>query len=275
MASVALTRYVSIPTDNDVIQTLYALVLFGWLQPPLLSFSRLVHARACVPRCHRKSALFILCAFPTNLYQHTFPDLSRIVMNTTYYDGNATEYDWTLDKGTIINTNSSGGELALLLTETNGGTRLSSTRYLHYGTVTARSTSRSYLPVHRRTSELIRCVVKTGRWGGVVTAFITMSDIKDEIDWEFPGNATTQGQTNYFWQGVIRKCSVIRPSASPNHSGHTAQATHGTTVDGVSDTFQNYHDYTVSRYLQHSRSFFAYAGRFIDRLAARRPHMAH
>jgi hypothetical protein len=26
--------------------------------------------------------------------------------------------------------------------------------------------------------------VKTGRWGGVVTAFITMSDIKDEIDWE-------------------------------------------------------------------------------------------
>ena len=68
-------------------------------------------------------------------------------MNTTYYDGNATEYDWTLDKGNIINTNSSGGELALLLTETNGGTRLSSTRYLHYGTVTARSTSRLRLAV--------------------------------------------------------------------------------------------------------------------------------
>lgn len=62
-------------------------------------------------------------------------------MNTTYYGGNATEYDWTLDKGQIINTNSSGGELALLLTETNGGTRISSTRYLHYGTVTARRTS--------------------------------------------------------------------------------------------------------------------------------------
>lgn len=26
--------------------------------------------------------------------------------------------------------------------------------------------------------------VKTGRWAGVVTAFITMSNIKDEIDWE-------------------------------------------------------------------------------------------
>lgn len=59
--------------------------------------------------------------------------------------------------------------------------------------------------------------VKTGKWGGVVTAFITMSDIKDEIDWEFPGAQTTEGQSNYFWQGVVRtyirlivflKCSI-------------------------------------------------------------------
>lgn len=46
--------------------------------------------------------------------------------------------------------------------------------------------------------------VKTSRWGGVVTAFITMSNIKDEIDWEFPGANTTNGQTNFFWQGNIR-----------------------------------------------------------------------
>lgn len=32
-----------------------------------------------------------------------------------------------------------------------------------------------------------------------------MSSIKDEIDWEFPGNQTTEAQTNYFWQGAIRK----------------------------------------------------------------------
>lgn len=74
--------------------------------------------------------------------------------------------------------------------------------------------------------------VKTGQWNGVVTAFITMSDIKgivmsfvrldqrslmiihvaDEIDWEFPGAATTEGQTNYFWQGVIRwSTSLVSP----------------------------------------------------------------
>lgn len=92
--------------------------------------------------------------------------------------------DWVIEKGDVVNLNSTEGELALLLTQTNGGTKIASTRYLHYGTVTT--------------------TLKTGRWAGVVTAFITMSNIKDEIDWEFPGAMTTQGQTNYFWQGVIR-----------------------------------------------------------------------
>ena len=50
-------------------------------------------------------------------------------------------------------------------------------------------------------------LVKTGRWNGVVTAFITMSGIKDEIDWEFPGADTTTGQTNFFWQGNVREFS--------------------------------------------------------------------
>ncbi|KAF9788093.1 glycoside hydrolase family 16 protein [Thelephora terrestris] len=139
--------------------------------------------------------------------QYVFTDNSRILSNVTHFDGNATEWDWTLDKGNMLNTNTSGGELALLLTQTNGGSRISSTRYLHYGTVTAR--------------------IKTGRWGGVVTAFITMSSIKDEIDWEWPGANTTQAQTNYFWQGFI-----------------PAQ-TNGLTTGGLTDTFSNYHDYTI------------------------------
>lgn len=66
-------------------------------------------------------------------------------MNATDFDGNATHFDWSLDKGTIMNTNTSGGELGMLLTETNGGTRLSSTRYVHYGKVTAR---RMLLRIH-------------------------------------------------------------------------------------------------------------------------------
>ncbi|KAJ7185785.1 glycoside hydrolase family 16 protein [Mycena filopes] len=135
---------------------------------------------------------------------HTFKDNSRVLSNATMFDNNATAYDFIVESGNIMNT---GGDLAMLLTQENGGTRISSTRYLHYGTVTAR--------------------MKTGRWAGIVTAFITMSNVKDEIDWEFPGNTTTEGQSNYFWQGVVTK---------PNH---------GDVATGLTDTFSNYHDYTI------------------------------
>ncbi|TFK38038.1 glycoside hydrolase family 16 protein [Crucibulum laeve] len=165
----------------------------------------------CLGGCNPFASNTVSSCRPSPLCQdatHTFPDNSRILSNATFFDGNATEYDWILDTGAIMNTNSSGGELAMLLTEANGGTRLSSTRYVHYGTITAS--------------------LKTGRWAGVVTAFITMSDIKDEIDWEFPGAKTTEGQTNYFWQGVI--------PAGPNN---------GQTETGLTDTFSNYHDYTI------------------------------
>lgn len=50
--------------------------------------------------------------------------------------------------------------------------------------------------------------MKTGKWSGVVTAFITMSPIKDEIDWEWPGAQTTEAQSNYFWQGFVRTYSL-------------------------------------------------------------------
>jgi len=138
---------------------------------------------------------------------YVFTDNSRILTNSTFFDGNATEYDWVVEHGNIMNTNSSGGELVLILTEQNGGTRIASTRYVHYGTITAK--------------------LKTGRWNGVVTAFITMSDIKDEIDWEFPGAAITEGQTNFFWQGVVPQTTV------------------GETHGNLQDTFANYHDYTI------------------------------
>ncbi|KAJ7100019.1 glycoside hydrolase family 16 protein [Mycena belliarum] len=135
---------------------------------------------------------------------HTFADNSHVLSNASLFDGNASAYDFIVESGNIMNT---GGDLAMLLTKENGGTRISSTRYLHYGTVTAR--------------------IKTGRWAGVVTAFITMSNVKDEIDWEFPGNSTTEGQSNYFWQGLVTQ---------PNHGDITKDLT---------DTFQNYHDYTI------------------------------
>ncbi|EJU01789.1 glycoside hydrolase family 16 protein [Dacryopinax primogenitus] len=139
-------------------------------------------------------------------YDFTSPNASSLVlMNATGFNNDATRYAWTLDKGNIA---WSPQGLGMILTETNGGTRLSTTRYVDYGTITAS--------------------LKTGRWGGVVTAFITMSDVKDEIDWEFPGSATTQGQSNYYWLGVA------------NYS-----ATNGETTDGLSDTYDNFHNFTI------------------------------
>jgi beta-glucanase (GH16 family) len=137
---------------------------------------------------------------------YTFADTSRIWPNATTFDGNSTAYDWVLESGNILST---GTDIQLLLTEKNGGSKISLTKYLHYGTVTAR--------------------MKTGMWKGVVTAFITMSNVRDEIDWEWPGAVTTEAQTNYFWMGVV-------PDYSVNH---------GATAKDLSNTFENYHDYTI------------------------------
>lgn len=79
----------------------------------------------------------------------------------------------------------------------------------------------------------------------MVTAFITMSDIKDEIDWEFPGNDTLHGQTNFFWQGVIRTYYSGLTCNSSNVQ-RIAPKTDGSTSAVSSDTYSNYHDYSVS-----------------------------
>lgn len=62
------------------------------------------------------------------------------------------------------------------------GTLLMSTHYVWYGKISATMT--------------------TSQGQGVVTAFIMMSDVKDEIDFEFVGTSTTTAQSNYYWQGV-------------------------------------------------------------------------
>lgn len=142
---------------------------------------------------------------------YTFAPNNPTIVNGTTYDGNSTAYDWTADMGTPLNTNNNGGELALILTQDSRapqGTRVSTTDYVLYGTITA--------------------TVKTGKWDGVVSAFITMSNVKDEIDWEWPGDQTTQAQTNFFFLGKV---------------DYTAG--NGQTEGNLTDTYQNYHDYTI------------------------------
>lgn len=57
-----------------------------------------------------------------------------------------------------------------------------------------------------------------------------MSDVKDEIDWEFVGNETTSAQTNYYFLGQANYSAT---------AGETYQVTSG------GDTSQNFHTYTL------------------------------
>ena len=77
----------------------------------------------------------------------------------------------------------SNGNLLLTMPPHSVGTLLANNHYIWFGHVTAK--------------------MKTSRGAGVVTAFILLSDVKDEIDWEFVGTELTTGQTNYYYQGIL------------------------------------------------------------------------
>ena len=44
--------------------------------------------------------------------------------------------------------------------------------------------------------------MKSSRGAGVVSAFILLSDVKDEIDFEFIGADLETAQSNYYFQGI-------------------------------------------------------------------------
>ncbi|KAK5075875.1 putative glycosidase CRH2 [Lithohypha guttulata] len=124
------------------------------------------------------------------------------VESNTKYLGDASKADW-----------SSSGEPApyedsLLLTMSQGtvGTLLASTHYVWYGKVGAR--------------------MKTSAGAGVVTAFILLSDTKDEIDFEFVGTDLLTAQSNFYSLGIT------------NYDN-------GKNLTISSDSMANYHDYEI------------------------------
>ncbi|GJN88309.1 hypothetical protein Rhopal_001274-T1 [Rhodotorula paludigena] len=126
---------------------------------------------------------------------YTFSDDSRIQRNHSAWNGDASAYDFTLD---VLDSSNpplvANNELVLTLTENGGGTRVSTTRNVLYGTIQAN--------------------MRTVATAGVVTAFITMSGVKDEIDYEWTGGNTDEVQSNWYWEGDI---------ADYSHGGkHTA-----------------------------------------------------
>lgn len=98
-------------------------------------------------------------------------------MNTKYL-GNASASDWMYSGQPLV----SDGNLLLTMAKDTVGTVLSYNHYIWYGRVSTK--------------------MKTSRDAGVVTAFILLSDVKDEIDVEFIGVDLRTAQLNYFYQGI-------------------------------------------------------------------------
>ncbi|KAI1816193.1 glycoside hydrolase family 16 protein [Poronia punctata] len=128
-------------------------------------------------------------------------DTSRIV-DVSKYLGDSSKADW-VSQGTPVEWNDN---VILTMAKNSVGTVLASTVYMWYGTVKAR--------------------MKTSKDAGVVTAFILLSDVKDEIDFEWVGNDLSVAQTNFYFQGI------------PNY-------THSENYTDISNTNTEWHEYEI------------------------------
>ena len=108
---------------------------------------------------------------------YQFTSLDGIVPNTQYL-GDASKADW-VSSGTPLAYDNS---VLLTMSEGTVGTLLASAHYVWYGKVTTK--------------------FKTSAGAGVVTAFILLSDVKDEIDFEFVGVELKTAETNFYSQGI-------------------------------------------------------------------------
>ncbi|KAF7512639.1 hypothetical protein GJ744_000900 [Endocarpon pusillum] len=134
----------------------------------------------CLGGCDPKYSNSLESCVPAPICEskdYSFTDLDGIVPNTRYL-GDASKADW-VSSGAPLPYD---GKLLLTMAEGSVGTLLASTHYLWYGKVSAK--------------------LKTSAGKGVVTAFILLSDVKDEIDFEFVGTDLETAQSNFYSQGV-------------------------------------------------------------------------
>jgi len=101
------------------------------------------------------------------------------------------------------------------------GTLMASTHYVWYGKISATMT--------------------TSQGAGVVTAFIMMSDARDEIDFEFVGVDTEHVQSNYYSQGITN-CKTSQMYA---YSSQLTRTDNNGANISVSNTVTTSHTYTI------------------------------
>ncbi|KAM0321414.1 hypothetical protein ACHAQA_010130 [Verticillium albo-atrum] len=128
-------------------------------------------------------------------------DSTDRIVDVSKYLGDGDKADWVVQGDAV----EAGGNVLLTMPKGSVGTVMATSHYMWYGSVKAR--------------------MKTSRGRGVVTAFILLSDVKDEIDYEWVGVDLETSQTNYYFQGIPLY------DQSKNIS--------------LSDTFNNWHEYEI------------------------------
>lgn len=108
--------------------------------------------------------------------------LDDIQANTQYL-GDASKANWVSSGTPLMAPDNDSVILTLAEDGASGsGTLLASSHYVWYGKISA--------------------TMKTSRGAGVVSAFILLSDVKDEIDFEFIGTDLGTAQSNFYFQGI-------------------------------------------------------------------------
>ncbi|KAJ4149940.1 hypothetical protein LMH87_010712 [Akanthomyces muscarius] len=130
-----------------------------------------------------------------------FDEINKTSVDILKYLGDASKADWMV-QGEVVQYND---YTLMTMAKDTPGTVLASTEYMWYGNVKA--------------------TMKTSRGRGVVTAFILLSDVKDEIDYEWVGVDLGTSQTNYYFQGIT----------DYGNSGNIS----------TDDTFGSWHEYEI------------------------------
>lgn len=165
---------------------------------------------------------------------YNFNDLND-VQSIDKYLGDSSKINWQA-QGNPVKYPSGG--VALTMAEGTVGTLLASTFYVWYGKICA--------------------TMSTSQGQGVVTAFIMMSDVKDEIDFEFIGNDVNNAQSNWYSQGVTNYLNMEKLKVSPD----TVSKTHEYCIDWSEDELSWSVDGNQGRTVKRSDSWNATAGRF-------------
>lgn len=135
----------------------------------------------CLGGCDPMYSFDLNSCMPAPVCQSANYELNSLddVMPNTEYLGDASQANWVSSGTPVVYQNNS---ILLTMAPDTVGTLLMSTHYVWYGQISATLT--------------------TSQGAGVVTAFIMMSDVKDEIDFEFVGVDLESAQSNYYFQGI-------------------------------------------------------------------------